>query len=403
MSSSLTHLACSLCGREHDADVPQGTCVDHARPLLARYDLAAAARTLTPEALAGRAPDLWRYRELLPVRGEPVTLGEGLTPLLAVPRLAEELGVPGLLLKDEGALPTGSFKARGAAVGISRARELGITRVAMPTNGNAGGAWATYAARAGMECLVVMPVDAPAITRAEVAMAGARLYLLDGLISDAGQTVARVAARDGWFPVSTLREPYRLEGKKTMGFELAEQLGWRVPDVVVYPTGGGVGLIGIAKGLQELAALGLVEDRLPRFVAVQSTGCAPVVRAFEQGAREAEPWEGARTVAFGITVPSLIGDRLVLDALRDGGGTALAVTDEELLEDQALVARLEGLLVCPEGAACVTAVRRLQQQGWIRDGESVVVVNTGTGVKYPEVLDVRVPTLAVGDDVPVGG
>jgi threonine synthase len=400
--SALTHLECSLCGREHDADVPQGTCVDHVRPLLARYDLAAAARTLTPGALAGREPTLWRYRELLPVRDDAhvVTLGEGMTPLLPVPRLAEALGVPGLLVKDEGVLPTGSFKARGAAVGVSRAKELGIRRVAMPTNGNAGGAWATYCARAGLESLITMPVGAPPVTRVECDVTGARLFLVDGLIGDAG---AMVADLDGWFLTATLKEPYRLEGKKTMGLELAEQLGWRVPDVVVYPTGGGVGLIGIAKGLRELAAMGLVEDRLPRFVAVQSTGCAPVVRAFEAGEREAEPWQDARTVAFGITVPSLIGDRLVLDALHDGGGTALAVEDEALLEDQSLCARLEGLFVCPEGAACLTAVRRLAAAGWLRPEETVVVVNTGTGLKYPELVTVDAPVLAVGDRVPLDG
>lgn len=397
--SALTHLECSLCGRSYDADVPQTVCADHVRPLLARYDL---GRGFSKAAVRDREPTLWRYRELLPVRSEAntVTLGEGLTPLLRVPSLGAALGVPGLLVKDEGLLPTGSFKARGAAVGVSRARELGITKVAMPTNGNAGGAWATYATRAGMRSLIVMPVDAPPVTRLECVMAGAELFLVNGLIGDAGAMVAKL---DGWFQTATLKEPYRLEGKKTMGFELAEQLGWRVPDVVVYPTGGGVGLIGIAKGLRELAAMGLVEDRLPRFVAVQATGCAPVVRAFERGEREAEPWVGARTKAFGITVPSLIGDRLVLDALYDGGGTAVAVSDEQLLADQELCARHEGLFVCPEGAACFSAVRELAASGWIRDGETVVVINTGTGLKYPEVpAAVDVPVLDVGDPIPVG-
>jgi threonine synthase len=318
-----------------------------------------------------------------------------MTPLLPAPRLGAEIGVPGLLVKDEGALPTGSFKARGAAVGVSRARELGATRLAMPTNGNAGAAWAAYAARAGLHLLVGMPLGAPAITRAECVVTGADLRLVDGLISDAGRLVAAAltGSPDDWFDVATLKEPYRIEGKKTMGFEIAEQLGWRMPDVVVYPTGGGVGLIGIYKALTELVELGWVSGPLPRLVSVQSTGCAPIVRAFEAGAAESEPWEGAMTAAFGINVPKALGDFLVLEAVRATDGTAVAVDDEDILTDLALAGRLEGMFLCPEGAATVTAVRRLRRDGWLGVDDEVVLLNTGAGVIYPGTVVVDVPTI----------
>jgi len=302
--SALSHLDCPRCGARHDADLVQGTC-SCGSPLLARYDLDRVG--VCPRDIAGRPPDLWRYHELLPVRapGRVVSLGEGMTPLIALPRLGRALGVPNLLMKDEGLIPTGTFKARGAAVGISRAAELGVSAIAMPTNGNAGAAWSMYAARAGMRCLVVMPEAAPAITRAECAAAGAELYLVDGLIADAGKLVAgAVASRPGYQDTSTLREPYRIEGKKTMGLEIAEQLGWRLPGVIVYPTGGGVGIIGIYKALRELLELGWVHGDLPRLVAVQATGCAPIVQAFQAGAAASEPWPDAKTVAFGITVPN---------------------------------------------------------------------------------------------------
>ena len=400
--SALSHLDCPRCGRQHDAARQQGLC-DCGSPLLARYDTERVAATVRPGDLASRPPDLWRYHELLPVAqpGHVVTLGEGMTPLLALPRLGAALGLPGLLLKDEGVIPTGTFKARGAAVGVSRAAELGATGVAMPTNGNAGAAWALYAARAGLAALIVMPVDAPAITRSECVAAGAELYLVDGLIGDAGALVAgALAARPGYQDSGTLREPCRLEGKKTMGLEIAEQLGWRLPDVIVYPTGGGVGVIGIYKALLELRALGWVTGDLPRLVAVQASGCAPIVAAFEQGAEVSEPWPDARTVAFGLTVPKALGDFLVLDAVRATGGTAIAVDDDELLADQRLTARLEGCYICPEGAACVSAIRRLREAGWLSGREQVVVLNTGTGLKYPEMVPAAAPVLRPGDPLP---
>jgi threonine synthase len=394
--SVLEHLECPRCGATYDATVLQGVCDVDGSPLLARYDLDRVA--IGPHDLSDRAPDLWRYHELLPVSdpAHVVTLGEGMTPLLSAPRLGAALGIGRLLVKDEGLLPTGSFKARGAAMGVSRAKELGVTAMAMPTNGNAGAAWASYAARAGLRMLVAMPEGAPSTTRTEVVAAGGDLRLVDGLISDAGRLVAAaVAATPGWFDVGTLKEPYRIEGKKTMGLEIAEQLGWRMPDVILYPTGGGVGLIGIHKALQELVRLGWVSGPLPRLVAVQSTGCAPIVAAFDAGAAESEPWVDARTVAFGITVPKALGDFLVLDALRSTGGTAVAVTDEDLLADVARAGRLEGMFLCPEGAATVTAARQLRESGWIAPTDEVVLLNTGSGLIYPETVPVTgVPVLA---------
>ncbi|GAA3754965.1 threonine synthase [Plantactinospora mayteni] len=398
----LTHLHCPRCDTSHPADRPQNLCACGS-PLLARYDLAEVRKAVDPAALAGRSADLWRYRELLPVAEERhvTTFGEGWTPLLPAARYGESIGVPDLLIKDEGLVPTGSFKARGAAVGVSRARELGIRHVAMPTNGNAGAAWATYAARAGMRATIAMPLGAPTITRRECVAAGAELHLIDGLISDAGRYVGTLIADSAGSPdgeifdVSTLKEPYRLEGKKTMGYEVVEQLGWQVPDVILYPTGGGVGLIGIHKALHELRELGWIGDTLPRLVAVQSTGCAPIVRAFGAGATRAEPWADAWTVAFGINVPAPLGDELILDALRDTAGTAIAVDDEAILADLHDFGAREGLLLCPEGAACLTAARQLRAGGWIRADERVVVLNTGAGLKYPETVDV--------DSLPVVG
>ncbi len=393
--SALSHLECSRCAACHDADRVQGTC-PCGSPLLARYDLPRAASLVGPPDIARRPADLWRYHELLPVReaGHVVSLGEGMTPLLTMPRLGKALGVPNLLMKDEGLIPTGTFKARGAAVGVSRAAELGVTGVALPTNGNAGAAWSVYAARAGLRSLVVMPIEAPAITRAECAAAGAELYLVDGLIGDAGKLVAgALGQRPGYQDVSTLREPYRIEGKKTMGLEIAEQLGWRLPGVILYPTGGGVGIIGIYKALRELLELGWVSGEMPRLVAVQSAGCAPIVAAFGAGARDSVPWPNPHTVAFGLTVPKALGDFLVLDALYATGGTAVAVEDEALLADQREVARLEGTFVCPEGAACFTAVRHLRESGWLTEADEVVVLNTGTGLKYPETVTATIPVL----------
>jgi len=381
--SALSHLECPRCGARHDADLVQGTC-PCGSPLLARYDPGQVA--VSPRDIAGRPPDLWRYHELLPVRtpGRVVSLGEGMTPLIALPRLGRALGVPNLLMKDEGLIPTGTFKARGAAVGVSRAGELGVSAVAMPTNGNAGAAWSVYAARAGLRSLVVMPAAAPAITRAECAAAGAELYLVDGLIGDAGKLVAAaVARRRGYQDTSTLREPYRIEGKKTMGLEVAEQLGWTLPDVIFYPTGGGTGLIGMWKVFDELERIGWIDGNRPRMVAVQSTGCAPIVRAFDQGREFAEPWQNAQTMASGLRVPAALGDFLILRAIRESNGFALAIPDEVILEARAEVGKDEGLLLSPEGAATYAAYRQALAEGRVGKTDRVVLFNCGNGLKYP--------------------
>jgi threonine synthase len=400
--SYLTGLSCPRCDARYAADVVQGLCACGS-PLLARYDLARLAAESSPAAFTGRAASLWRYHELLPVSREEhvVTLGEGMTPLLPLPRLGERLGVSRLLMKDEGTIPTGSFKARGAAVGVSRAAELGVRGIAMPTNGNAGAAWAQYAARAGLRALIAMPERAPTICRGEVAAAGAELYLVRGHIGDCGRLInAAVARREGYQEVSTLKEPYRLEGKKTMGLEIVEQLDWSMPDVIVYPTGGGVGIIGIHKALNELVDLGWLRGPLPRLVAVQASGCAPIVAAFEASARESVPWPDPHTVAFGLNVPKALGDFLILEAIYSTNGCALAVTDAELLAAQREIASTEGALVCPEGAATVAAIRTLAEQGEISDGEVVVALNTGAGIKYPETLTVTAPLLEPGGEIP---
>ena len=402
--SYLTHLDCPRCQLRYDADQLNGLC-SCGSPLLARYDLAAAAAGLDRADLTGRAPSLWRYHELLPVRDPDrvVSMGEGMTPLVPLPRFGAAAGVPRLVMKDEGLIPTGTFKARGAAVGVSRAAELGVRGVAMPTNGNAGAAWSAYAARAGLRSLIAMPLDAPLITRNECVAAGADLYLVRGLISDAGRIVGEAVRASGgaFMDVSTLKEPYRIEGKKTMGYEIAEQLGWRLPDVIVYPTGGGVGLIGIYKALQEMLELGwLPGSPLPKLVAVQASGCAPVVAAHERGERTCQPWPDAKTVAFGITVPKPLGDTLILDALTDTGGTALAVEDADLLADLRKCARLDGEFLCPEGAACLTAVRQLRASGWLDGTEEVLILNTGLGLKYPGTVEADAPVLDIGDSIP---
>ena len=399
--SFLSHLECPRCHETYSADAARNLC-GCGSPLLARYDLDQARRQWRREDLTGRAPSLWRYHELLPVsRAEQVvSLGEGMTPIVPLPRLGADLGMPRLWLKDEGLLPTGTFKARGAAVGVSRARELGVQIMAMPTNGNAGGAWATYAARAGLRAVIVMPEQAPAITRTECVLAGARLYLIPGLINDAGRMVAEAVAREGWYDVSTLKEPYRIEGKKTMGYEIAEQMGWRLPDVIIYPTGGGVGLIGMYKAFREMQAMGWIEGPLPRLVAVQATGCAPIVRAFAAGAAESEPWADAHTVAFGINVPKALGDFLVLEAIYATGGRAVAVDDGEILAAGRNLARTEGLLVCPEGAATLAAAIELHRSGWLGADDQVLLLNTGTGLKYPDTYAVSAERLPLGASLP---
>ena len=400
--SALTDLYCPRCGTCHDADRVQSTC-SCGSPLLARYDLGQVASQVSPRDIAGRPADLWRYHELLPVRqaAHVVSLGEGMTPLLPMPRIGRALGVPSLLMKDESLLPTGTFKARGAAVGVSRAAELGVSAIAMPTNGNAGAVWSVYAARAGMRSLIVMPEAAPRVTRAECTAAGAELYLVDGGIGDAGRMVAEaLQRRPGYHNVATLREPYRIEGKKTMGLEIAEQLGWRMPGVVVYPAGGGVGIIGICKALRELRELGWVSGDLPRLVAVQPEGCAPIVKAFEAGAAESEPWPDPKTVAYGLTVPKALGDFLILEALYATSGTAVAVSDEALLAEQRAVARTEGSFICPEGAACFAAVRQLRASGWLSETDQVVILNTGTGLIYPETMPASAPLLPLAGSIP---
>jgi threonine synthase len=399
--SYLSHLECARCRAVHDATVYQGLCTQCSSPLLARYELSALADDVTRDALRARPWELWRYHELLPSSSaaHQLTLGEVVTPLLTLDRYGQSLGLQHLYLKDESATPTSTFKARGAAVGVSRAKELGVERISMPTNGNAGAAWAAYAARGQVSALIVMPADAPAITRAECLSAGAELHLVDGVISDAGAIVADAVARGGWVDVATLKEPYRIEGKKTMGFEIVEQLGWQLPDVIVYPTGGGVGLIGIHKAITELLELGWVTGAMPRFVAVQSTGCAPIVSAFEAGQAESTFWPESRTVAFGINVPKPLGDFIVLDVLYSSEGRAVQVSDEDLLAEQRTVGVAEGVFLCPEGAAAAVAVRQLAQEGWITSGERVVILNTGAGIKYPECVDVDLPVMRADERV----
>jgi len=382
--SYLSHLECGLCGRELEADRLWNLCPSCGKPLLARYDLEEARRVLKREALANRAPNMWRYRELLPIRDPQLILclGEGYTPLVQARRLGEAVDFEGLFIKDEGLNPTGSFKARGLAVAISRAHELGVRAVSIPSAGNAAGAMSAYAALAGMEAHVFMPRDVPQPFVAECRALGASVTLVDGLITDCGRVAAEGVREHGRFDVSTLKEPYRLEGKKTMGYELAEQMAWSLPDVIIYPTGGGTGLIGMWKAFDEMERLGWIGAGRPRMVTVQSEGCAPMVKAFHEGREFAEPWQGAKTIADGLRVPAAVGDFLILRALRESGGTATAVPDDELLDAARLIGRTQGMFVCPETAATLLAFRRLREVGWIADEESVVLFNTGSGHKY---------------------
>ena len=382
----LTHLVCTACGREHDATVPQNTSPCCAKPLYATYNLKAAGRTLTREALAGRVKSMWRYREVLPPGNDAdiVTLGEGFTPLLDAPRLGAKNGLGRLLIKDESLNPTHSFKARGMSAAVSMARQFGLKKLAAPSAGNAAGALAAYAARAGMEAHLFMPRDTPRANIIESEQMGAHVTLIDGLITDCGAEVARRKAAEGWFDVSTLKEPYRVEGKKTLGYELAEQLGWTLPDVILYPTGGGTGLVGMWKAFDEMEQLGWIGPGRPRMFSVQASGCQPIVRAFESGAKTADEHLGAHTMASGLRVPKAIGDFIMLDILRKSGGGAVAVTDESMLEATREIGASEGLFVCPEGAACLVGLRRLLAAKTIRADESIVLFNTGAGVKYLE-------------------
>jgi len=384
---NVTHLECALCGFIHEANTLQNLCRECGKPLLVRYDLEAAKFTLKPEILKEREANLWRYREVLPVQdwNNIVSFGEGWTPLLNAQRLAEALPIElDLYIKDEGQNPTQSFKARGMAAAISMAKELGVKKVAVPSAGNAAGAMAAYAARAGMEAFIFMPADTPKANIIECEQTGANVTLIDGLITDCGKIVAERKEAEGWFDVSTLKEPYRVEGKKTMGYELAEQLNWNLPDVILYPTGGGTGLIGMWKAFDEMERMGWIGSKRPKMVSVQSATCAPIVRAFETGERFADEFENAATVASGLRVPKAIGDFLILDAIRASGGTAIAVTDEELVAAVGEIGAAEGIFAAPEGAACLPALRKLIDEGFVQSGESVVIFNTGSGIKYLE-------------------
>ena len=396
MRSFLTHLECSNCGATFDADKPANTCPACGKVLFARYDLAAAAREMTPAALAERPWDLWRYAEILPVRDQAVApkLGEGGTPLLPAPTLGALFGLPRMLVKDEGQNPTGSFKARGLGMAVARAKELGAAAVAIPSAGNAASAMAAYAARAGLPAVVVMPEETPEAMKAECRAYGATVVLVAGLINDAGKLVREAAPERGWFDVSTLKEPYRAEGKKTMGLELAEQLGWRVPDAIVYPTGGGTGIVGMWKAFAELEAMGLIGPKRPKMIVVQAEGCAPLVRAYERGDRHAPLWEDAVTAAPGMRVPVAIGDYLILDAVRASGGVALTVTEAELMEGMELAATREGLFVSPESGAAVIAARKLQMSGLLGGDDEVVVFATGAGLKHVDLIDAAAPVVA---------
>ena len=380
----LSHLECALCGLKLEADRLWNLCPECGKPLLARYDLQAASQAITREALAGRQATLWRYRELLPVR-EPryaLSLGEGFTPLIHATRLCKEIRFERLFIKDEGLNPTGSFKARGLSVAVSRAYELGVKAVSIPSAGNAAGAMTAYASLAGMQSYVFMPQDVPPIFVAECRVLGADVRLVDGLITDCGRIAAEGVREFGRFDMSTLKEPYRLEGKKTMGYELAEQMDWSLPDVIIYPTGGGTGLVGMWKAFQEMEALGWIGPQRPRMVTVQSEGCAPMVKAFQAGEQFAEPWQGAKTIADGLRVPAAVGDFLILRALRESGGTAIAVSDAEMVDAARVIGRTTGIFACPEGAATLVAFQHLRRKGWIGDDERVILFNTGTGLKY---------------------
>ena len=383
---NVTHLECAACGLRHEARRLHNLCAECGKPLLVRYDLKRAAASLMRESLPGRGPDLWRYREVLPVESDEniVTLGEGFTPLVHASRLGAQLRLSELYIKDEGQNPTQSFKARGMAAAVSMAKELGAQKLAVPSAGNAAGALAAYAARAGLEAHIFMPRDTPRANVIECEQTGAQVTLMDGLITDCGAEVARRKDAEGWFDVSTLKEPYRIEGKKTMGYELAEQFDWELPDVIIYPTGGGTGLIGMWKAFDEMEQMGWIGSKRPRMVTVQASGCAPIVRAFEEGKRFAEEFPNAQTTASGLRVPRAIGDFLILDALRASGGTAVAVTDEELIDATKEIGAAEGIFCAPEGAACLPALKKLMSGGAVKSGDRVVLFNTGSGVKYVE-------------------
>ena len=380
----VTHLECAMTGERHEADQIHNLS-RAGKPLLVRYDLAGIRKALSKDALAARPADLWRYRELLPVRDAAniVSLGEAMTPIVRAPKLAARLGGGDILVKDEGRLPTGSFKARGLVMAVSMAKALGIKHMAMPTNGNAGAALAAYASHAGIKSTIFCPQDTPEVNVSEIALQGATVYRVNGLIDDCGKIVGEGKAKVGWFDTSTLKEPYRIEGKKTMGLELAEQLGWQVPDAIFYPTGGGTGLIGMWKAFAELEEIGFIGNKRPRMIAVQASGCAPMVKAFEAGEEHAPRWENAHTIASGIRVPQAIGDFLILRAVRESKGFAIAVDDDAIQAALDEMAREEGLLLCPEGAATYAAYKQSLKDGRVARGDQVVLFNCASGLKYP--------------------
>ena len=392
MKSHLSHLECPKTGEHYDHTQLHNLSAAGA-PLLARYDLDAAAATFTRESLGERRTDMWRYLEVLPAATEDeiISLDEGCTPVRAVPLLRKLTGFRQLFVKDESVNPTGSFKARGLAAAVTTARARGATRLAIPTAGNAGGALSAYAAAAGLEAHVFMPADTPSAFRIECVSCGARVEMVDGLINDCGTIVAERKEAEGWFDVSTLKEPYRVEGKKTMGYELAEQFDWKLPDVILYPTGGGTGLIGMWKAFDEMEQLGWITGKRPRMISVQAAGCAPIVRAFEQGAEQAELWTGAHTIVSGLRVPVAVGDFLMLQALRESGGTGVAVTDEEMIDATHRMARNTGIFPAPEGGATLAALEKLKEKQLVEEDERIVLFNTGSGYKYLEVLDPERP------------
>ena len=388
MKSYLTHLECTVTGQSFSAAEPQTVSPASQKVLFPRYDLEAAGRAMDRSAIARRPPGIWRYFEVMPVLDESnvVTLGEGGTPMLRAPRLEAHTGARRLMIKDEGQNPTGTFKARGLSSAVSKAKELGLNKLTVPSAGNAAGALAAYCARAGMECHVFMPSDAPEAAKKETEIAGANLTLVDGLISDAAVLSRQRAEELGLFDVSTLREPYRVEGKKTLGYEIAQDLDWRLPEAIVYPTGGGTGMVGMWKAFGEMEAMGWIGPERPRMISVQAEGCAPIVRAFEQGERFAAPWENAHTIAAGLRVPAAIGDYLILDAVRESGGTAVAVSDAEILDAMRTIASLEGIWPAPEGAATLAGYLRLRAEGWLAAETETVLMVTGSGLKYLELV-----------------
>jgi threonine synthase len=400
----VTHLECSLCNRKFEAGKPWNLC-ECGGPLLVRYDLPRLRASWSLDSFASAPDSMWRYAPALPIRHETsiISLGEGMTPLLAARRAGARIGSTDLLIKDEGLNPTGSFKARGLSLAVSMCVELGIEKLAIPSAGNAASALAAYCAAAGLEAHIFMPQDVPEANFIECKAYGAHVTLVDGLISDCGRIVAERAPREGWFDISTLKEPYRIEGKKTMGYEVVEQLGWEVPDAIFYPTGGGVGMIGMWKAFDEMEALGWIGPKRPKMIAVQAAGCQPVVRAFEAGEERSRFWDGATTVASGLRVPKPLGDFLVLKAVRESGGTAVAVADSDLIDAGLQLAADEGIFVSPEGAACIPAAERLLREGFLKPDEKIVIYNTGAGLKYLDAYATRYSRAAAGETEKLGG